>query len=143
MERGVPLFFDSVQNAGTREAGFGLQLIGTEGIIDLRIDQQPIAHLMKGSPFHPTNEPRSWIPIGTAGAGVPEPVADLGAQVSSHAIAGRDLIAAMRENRAPLCSAQDARVAVEMIAAVFASHRLDGQRVGFPLKSREHPLRGW
>ena len=143
MERGVPLFFDSVQNAGTRAAGFGLQLIGTEGVIDLRIDQQPIAHLLKGSPFNPTQEPRAWMPIGTAGAGVPEPVADLGAQVSSHAMSGRDLLAALRENRAPLCSAQEGRAAVEMIAAVFESHRLDGRRVSFPLKTREHPWREW
>jgi len=43
MERGVPAFFDTVKNAGTAAAGFGLQLVGTKGIIDLRGDKDPIA----------------------------------------------------------------------------------------------------
>jgi predicted dehydrogenase len=34
LANGIPLFFDSVQNAGVKEAGFGLQIIGTKGVID-------------------------------------------------------------------------------------------------------------
>jgi hypothetical protein len=41
---------------------------------------------------------------------------------------------------APLCSAEDGRVMVEMISAVFVSHRLGGARVTFPLKTRVAPL---
>jgi hypothetical protein len=52
----------------------------------------------------------------------------------------RDLIAAMREDRAPLCSAQDGRLTVEMVCAVFESHRLNGQRVTLPLQKRVNPL---
>lgn len=140
MELGVPLFFDSVRKAGNRAAGFGLQLIGTLGIIDLRTDQQPFAHLVPGSPFGPAKEPRPWIPISTAGAGKPEPINDLKEQVASHLLTVRDLIAAMREDRAPLCSARDGRVTVEMICAVFESHRLNGQRVTLPLQKRVNPL---
>ena len=43
MQRGVPVFFDSLRDAGNREAGFGLQLVGTQGIVDLRFDKQPFA----------------------------------------------------------------------------------------------------
>jgi hypothetical protein len=58
----------------------------------------------------------------------------------AHLTAGRDLIAAIREKRQPLCSAHDARMTVEMIAAVFESHRQNGQRVVLPLTSRDNPL---
>jgi hypothetical protein len=31
-------------------------------------------------------------------------------------------------------------VVIEMISAVFESHRLNGQRVPFPLQTRDNPL---
>lgn len=139
-ETGVPMFFDSIANAGVREAGFGVQLIGTKGIIDFRIDQEPFAHLLAGNPFQPAKDARQWTPISTAGVGQPEPIANLGKQLMGHVIPGRDLIAAMRENREPLCSARDGALTVEMICAVFESHRQSGQRVALPLKERDHPL---
>ncbi len=137
---GVPLFFDSVAKAGNPKAGFGLQLIGTTGVIDFRIDTTPLAQLLPGSPFQPTPEPRQWIPISSAGAGEPEPIANVKDDVMQHLTAARDLIAAVRENREPLCSARDGRVIVEMITAVFESARLNGQRVSFPLAIRGNPL---
>lgn len=139
-ERGIPVFFDSIANAGDRAAGFGLQLIGTKGIIDLRIDEQPLAHLLAGNPFDPVKEPRMWTPISSAGLGLPEPIADVRGQTGDHLLPGRDLISAIRENREPLCSASDGRQIVEMICAVFESHRLGGQRVAFPLTNRQNPL---
>ena len=143
MELGVPLYFDSLQGAGNPKAGFGLQLIGTKGLIDIRIDQTPLAHLVPGNPFQPTKEPRPWIPITTAGAGEPEPIADLGKQVMSHASGARDLIAAIQENRQPLCSGGDGRVTVEMITAALASHVRNGERVTFPLAMPENPFSSW
>ena len=140
MECGVPAFFDSVQKAGVAKAGFGLQLIGTGGIIDFRCDAEPVAHLLAGNPFQPTPEPRAWTPISSAGIGKPEPIEALGKLISSHAASGRDLIASIREDRAPLCSANDGRTVVEMISAVFESQRLGGQRITFPLKTRQAPL---
>ncbi len=142
MQNGVPAFFDSVQSAGTKTAGFGVQLIGTEGIIDLRIDNEPLAHLIKGSPFQPTKEPRTWVPITSGGIGKPEPMADIKG-VMEHVVGLRDLIAASKDNREPLCSAKDARVALEMVLGVFESHRLNGARVELPLKSRENPITKW
>ncbi len=139
-ERRIPIFFDSVASAGAKTAGFGLQLIGTNGIIDFRMDSTPIAHLLPGSPFQPVKEPRTWTPITSAGVGQPEPIADLKDQVTQHVIPGRDLIAAIRENREPLCSARDGRMIVEVITAVFESQRLSGQRVTFPLSIRDNPL---
>lgn len=140
MADGLPAFFDSVQNAGTKTAGFGVQIIGTEGIIDLRIDAEPLAHLLAGSPFGPSSAPRTWVPITTAGVGQKEPVDNIRKLVGGHVGPGRDLIAAIQENREPLCSAKDCRVTLEMTAGIFESHRLDGQRVDLPLKDRQNPL---
>ena len=140
MERGVPAYFDSIAKAGVAEANFGLQLLGNQGLIDLRIDVHPIAHLVPGNPFMPTKDPRPWIPISSAGAGEPEPIADCGPQVASHLFAARDLLAAIRENRAPLCDAEAGRTTVEMICAVLESHRLNSQRVPLPLATRQNPL---
>lgn len=143
MERGIPVFFDSIVNAGAKGAGFGLQLIGTKGIIDLRFDTEPLAQLLPGNPFQPVKEPRAWVPISSAGPGQPEPIADIKEQVASHLLPARDLLAAIREDRAPLCSAADGRTVIEMIMAVFESHRLNGQRVAWPLANRQNPLVQW
>ncbi len=132
MASGVPLFFDSRKNAGTKEANFGLQLIGSAGIIDLRIDVDPLAHLLAGNPFAPGRTPLQWTPLGGT-----EP------RVATHELAARDLLAAIREDRPPLCSAEDGRVTVEMICAVFASHVEGGGRVVLPLANRAHPLAQW
>ena len=140
MEHGVPLFFDSVQGAGNKSAGFGLQLIGAKGIISLRPDVEPFAQLLTGHPFLPVNEARAWIPISSAGLGKPEPLAALKDAANRNLFAGRDLIAAIRENRPPLCNGQEGRATIEMIAAIFESHRLGGQRVTLPLKLRQNPL---
>jgi predicted dehydrogenase len=140
MTNGTSAFFDSIQNAGTKTAGFGLQIIGTEGVIDFRIDQEPLAHIRLGSPFSPKVAPAAWMPITTAGIGKPEPIVGLGRDVSSHAVGARDLIDAMTNNRQPLCSAADGRTTIEMISAIFESHRLQGRRVTFPLETRVNPL---
>ncbi len=139
-ERGIPVFFDSIQKAGSKDAGFGIQLIGTGGVIDLRFDADPVAHFREGNPHQPSATPRSWVPISSAGIGKPEPEPNAGKLTMSHVTPGRDLIAAIREDRAPLCSAEDGRVIVEMISAVFESHQLGGTRVTFPLKTRQAPL---
>jgi predicted dehydrogenase len=143
MDSGIPVYFDSIKGAGVRTAGFGLQLIGSAGLIDLRVDVQPLAHFVPGNPFQPDGKPRPWVPISSAGIGKPEPIADLSTQVANHVLPARDLIAAINEKRAPLCSAQEGLTTVEMITAAFASHVRDGARVTFPLAMRENALAKW
>lgn len=143
MQNSLPAFFDSVQNNGTKTAGFGVQWIGTEGIIDLRIDVEPVAQILKGSSFRPDKAARAWVPVTSGGIGKPEPMADIKEQVAEHVYPVRDLIAAAKENREPLCSARDARVVLEMVLGVFESHRQNGQRVELPLKSRDNPITRW
>jgi len=142
-DSGVPIFFESVKQAGNAEVGFGLQLIGTQGVIDLRMDQGVMAHYRAGNPFQPSPEPRAWEVISTGGVGLAEPIPDVPKQVSSHLLSVRDLLSSIRENRAPLCSAADGRTVLEMTMGVFSSHVKGGSRVTFPLEDRQHPLSGW
>lgn len=139
-EKGIPVFFDSVAGAGVKETGFGIQLIGTEGVIDLRADAEPNAHYFAGSPFRPSTEARAWIPITSAGAGRPEPITAIRALVGGHQGPVRDLISAIRENRPPLCSDRDGRVILEMTMGIFESHRRGGAAIPLPLKERDNPL---
>jgi hypothetical protein len=46
---------------------------------------------------------------------------------------------AVEKKRDPLCGLQAGITTVEMIAAVFESHRLGGSRVEIPLKTRVNP----
>lgn len=137
---GVPVYFDSIAKAGSKNAGFGLQLIGNEGVINLRADGNPFASLSAGSPFLPTTEPRAWSPISSAGPGVPEPMERVRELVMNHVIPARDLMDAIEGKRPPLCSAEDGRVIVETISGIFESHVQDGRRVPLPLAKRDNPL---
>lgn len=143
MASGVPMYFDSIQNAGTRSAGFGLQLVGNAGVIDLRIDRHPLAHLCKGNPFRPSDQPRTWLPITSGGVNVAEPIEKSGDLVSHHIYGAIDLIEAIDNDRPPLCSADDGAAIIEMIHAVFASHVQNAASVSLPLASREHAFSGW
>jgi predicted dehydrogenase len=140
MSSGIPVFFDSVQDAGLKTAGFGIQIIGNDGIIDLRTDEEPAAHLLAGSPFRPVMEPRAWTPVTSGGVGAPEPMKDIREMTAGHGLPIRDLIASTKENREPLCSAKDGRVILEMIMGVFESHRQGGARISLPLPNRDHPF---
>lgn len=136
---GVVAYYDSIADDRTNGA-FSLQIIGSEGVVAIHIDQDPVAHFLPGSPFKPSGEPRAWIPITTAGVGEPENQPELIANVANHVVAVRDLIAACDEVREPLCCAADGAAAVEMICGAFESHRLGGASVSFPLKQRDNAL---
>jgi predicted dehydrogenase len=130
MANGVPFFFDSIKDARLKKtayddpASFGLQVFGNAGVIDFRMDQEPFA----------------WIQTGSAARQPLLADKDIAKKVSSHEIPGLDLIDAIQNNRAPLCDAAHGREITEMISAVFESHRLNGQRVTFPLQTRQNPL---
>ncbi|CAN5148747.1 Gfo/Idh/MocA family oxidoreductase [soil metagenome] len=143
MGDGLVGYFDSLANDGTGGAGFGLQLVGSEGLINFQCDQNPLAYHVPGNPFAQTKAARPWVPISTAGIGRPEPRPDDVAAVYHHDAAARDLIAAIRDDRAPLCDAAQGAATVEMICAAFASHRHDSCSVRLPLENRGNALAGW
>ncbi|MHC4994206.1 MAG: Gfo/Idh/MocA family protein [Planctomycetota bacterium] len=139
-EKGVVAYYDSIANDDTGRNAYCLQLIGSKGVVTLHIDRDPVAHFTPGNPYHPTSKPRPWIPITTAGVGMPENQPERVAQVHNHVLAVRDLIDAVDEGREPLCGVRDGALTVEMICAVFESHRQGGKSVRFPLKERGNAL---
>jgi len=143
MEQGIPLYFDSIRKAGVKEANFGLQLIGNQGILDLRIDVEPLVHLLPGNPFQPVSQPRRWIPVTSAGIDQPEPIAGLSSLVGHHQLGAHSLIHAMQSQTPTECDAEDGRATVEMIQAVFASHAQGSARVSLPIEDRTWTLARW
>lgn len=139
LSEGVPAYFDSIRGAGVREANFGLQLIGTKGLIDCRVDMHPFAHFVPGNPFQPQPATRPWVPISSAGIGEPEPIADIHQQIAGHLIPARDLMRSIETGKDPACGLDESRITIEMICAIYESHASGGSRVKMPLENREHP----
>ena len=143
MEKGFPAYFDSIANDGTQNAGFGLQLIGSRGIISIRNDRFPLAHFVPGNPFLATDPPRPWIPITSAGPGKPEPLENLNHLVGHHIYLVQDLLTSIEQDRQPICGVQEAAMTVEMVNAVFASHVAGSRAVPIPLEERDNALASW
>lgn len=143
MQSGVQAHFSSIKGKGAKDAGFGIQIIGTNGSIDMRMDANPFAHFLPGNPTTPVKGAREWVPVSTAGIGNPEPQPQVVSGVMDHRVAAADLFEAIEQNREPLCSAAEGRTTVEMITAVFTSHIQGGARVTLPLTARGNPLLTW
>ncbi|WP_207395631.1 Gfo/Idh/MocA family protein [Bremerella alba] len=143
MEDGTIAYYDSVANDGTAPNGYCLELIGSKGVVTLHIDRTPIAHFTRGNPFQASPNGQSWIPITSAGVGEKEPDPELIRSVHNHVLPVRDLIAAVDEDRAPICDIHEGAATVEMICGVFQSHRENGRSVSFPLSQRDNALADW
>ncbi|CAN5518074.1 hypothetical protein BH10PLA2_BH10PLA2_26170 [soil metagenome] len=117
---------------------FGLQLLGTRGVLSMTTGSLPVVYFCETPSWTPGAAGAKWQPITSAGLNLPETLKDTGAELANVLIV-RDLIAAIEKDGQPLGSIYDARAALEMILAVYESHRL-GALVELPLKNRRHPL---
>ncbi|WP_234824295.1 Gfo/Idh/MocA family protein [Bremerella cremea] len=140
MEDGTIAYYDSIANDGTAGNGYCLQLIGSKGIVTWHIDRDPVAHFTPGNPFDPALPPRKWLPITSAGVGKPENQPEVIRKVHNHVLAIEDLMAAVDEDRPPLCDIQAGVTTVEMVCGVFESHRQNSQAIKFPLAERGNAL---
>jgi predicted dehydrogenase len=129
---GIPLYFDSKKGTWTKGTPFGARLIGTKGVISLQIDEEPLAILERDG---------KKTPITTAGIGQPEPIKDIRLVNGGHHGAIRDLLAAIKEQREPLCGPKAGLETAELTLGVFASFAAGGKKVTLPLADRQHPLR--
>jgi predicted dehydrogenase len=135
-DKGVLGHFDSQRaQPGGR---FGLQIFGSKGVIQLTTGSLPPVYYLPDPTWFPGKTKVAWKPVTSAGLGKPEPLTDGGLGMGNVWIA-RDLIQAIEQDRQPLGSMYDGRAALEMIMAVYESHRLRAP-VNFPLKNRWHPL---
>lgn len=135
---GVMGYFNSVRGAGTKGTRFGLQILGSEGCIEVTTGHLSPMTFLADPLWSPGRSGKNWVSISTAGAGVAETMKDGGLH-GGNVLAAKDLLEAIEEDRQPECNAYEARWTIEMIAGVFASHMAGGP-VKLPLAKRENPL---
>jgi predicted dehydrogenase len=119
-------------------ARYWLEVRGTKGLIHVGYGALPPAYLCEDPSWMPGKSKAPWREITSAGVGEPEPLKPAEVGNGNRWIAD-DLLAAIEGDRPPLGSIADGRAALEMILAVYESHRLD-RPVDLPLKNRKHPL---
>ena len=135
---GVTGYFASRKGMAGRPTRFAVQVFGSKGVIELESGYLVKADLLRDSSWSPGRSGSKWEKITSAGIGQPEPRTD-GTYEGGHVAAITDLIDAIEKDRETKCSARDCTAIVEMIAAVFESHRLS-KPVELPLKTRVNPL---
>jgi len=138
LPKNVTGFFASQRNASGKRPRFGLQIYGTEGILDITTGYLPSVKYLPDPSWSPGQSGVKWESVSSAGLGKPEPLTET-KDHGANRQAVLELLAAIRENRQPNGSIYDGRAAVEMVVAVFESQRL-GTPVDLPLKNRQNPL---
>ena len=141
MKNGWTSTFDSIRGHGIKTANFGLQIIGNEGVIDLRCDREPLAHFREGSPWLLDRKTEPWVSISSVGIGKSETI-PISQTVKNHKSALINLIESVEKNRSPLCGLEEGISTVRFVQSVFASHMENGKNIHFPLKFRKHPFLG-
>ncbi|MCS7045766.1 MAG: Gfo/Idh/MocA family oxidoreductase [Gemmataceae bacterium] len=139
-DKGMVGYFASQK--ATRRPGepdrFHLTVYGSRGVIQVATGSLPAAYFLADPGWFAGRSRAAWQEITSAGLGKPEPLKDGGLGQGNVWIV-QDLIEAIEKDRQPRGSVYDARGALEMIMAVYESHRLRAA-VDLPLKNRRHPL---
>ncbi len=141
-DKGVKGFFGSVQGKEAPGAGrYGLQVFGSEGIIDLHEGYAPVVRMLEEPTWCAAESGKGWAPVTSEGVGKKETLPE-DWRLAGNVAAAKDLMQAIRDDRQPECSVYEGRWTVEMILGVFASH-VARRPVELPLKLRENALAGW
>jgi predicted dehydrogenase len=136
---GITGTFETVRSDdGGGNPYFRIELGGTGGLLTFWSSPESPVYFFPG-PFAVPTRSTEWEVLEPA----PLVVADVhgGMHAANQAIV-RALLAAVESGGQPLASGDDARAALEMALAVYASHR-QGARSALPLADREHPLLAW
>ncbi len=127
-----------------RQTRMGVTVAGTAGCLAMRYNEGERCLRLTRSPFPPEDEaayevvPLLEDPV-IPGAG-PLPTASyLAYFLTNNRLAAWDLMQAIREDREPVSSAADARLALEMIVGIYAS-QFAGGAIPIPVPCRKHPL---
>ncbi|MCH2117001.1 MAG: Gfo/Idh/MocA family oxidoreductase [Pirellulales bacterium] len=137
MSNGAMAYFSSLKHAGNANR-FALQIYGSEGIFEFREGILPVVQYLGDATWSPGHSGAQWQTVSSAGIGKPEPLSGRRYR-SRYMLVIEDLLAAIEEDRQPLCGVYEARGTTEMIVAVFESHR-QGRPVTLPLENRNNPL---
>ena len=120
---------------------YGLGVYGSKGVLTMTTGAVPEIWFTADPSWQSGRSKAAWTRISTDGIDRPEPLSD-----PQHAYGNRlialDLIRAIETDTQPRGGMYDARAALEMIMAVYESHRLNAP-VRLPLANRKHPLTTW
>ncbi|MBN2131055.1 MAG: Gfo/Idh/MocA family oxidoreductase [Sedimentisphaerales bacterium] len=131
-------YFSTHRAAHGAAKRFGLQIYGTKAILTTTTGAVPEVWFVEDPAWQPGRSKAPWHQISSAGIDKPEPLSDRGQQLGNRLIA-LDLIRAIETDTQPKGSMYDGRAALEMILAVYESHRFNAP-VELPLQNRKHPL---
>jgi len=142
MDSGINVTFRSRVGLEKAAGPFGMEIIGSKGIVRLASSATPTFSLLKDVNRAGASRTETWAPW--TGGVDPASEAELDGLTgydAAHRHAARGWLDSMEENRDPLCSGERAMKAIEMAHGVFQAG-LSGERVRFPMEKRGHPLMG-
>jgi predicted dehydrogenase len=135
--RGVTGSFTSRGKARQILGDWGLHLVGSKGVIRVLTGVVPGVYLRQTAESSANGRADQWRPLED------DPTLNWSADQRAFPNANRrlldDWLAAMDEDREPICSGYNAMKAIEFCMGVFEAGLSRG-RVTFPLKNRKHPL---
>ena len=127
---GVSCFFDSRRDQTTGSSGrYGMDVVGSEGMISLRGGTASDVVIYPHSPWTPGDTSQKWEKLD---------LGDTPLQAGNH-LAIVDLIDCIENDGEPISSVRAAVAALEMILGTYES-QITGKRVAFPIENRSHPL---
>lgn len=135
---GVNVHYTSRAKNAAVAGPWGMEFIGTKGRARLLSDVFTLVYVLRAGELTLRGESREWVPLD--GVEMRSAV-ELGGPVAANRAVVDDWLAAIAENREPVCSGRAAMKSLEMIHAIFAAGMSRG-RVGLPLQNRRHPLEG-
>jgi len=130
---GVKGYFASTRNSDGNGGRWGLDILGSRGVVSIRPDMQPMVGLLGEPSWAPLGRAATWKPLPGAPAELESP----NPRAARYAPIVDDLLVAIQENREPKVSLRDGLASLEMLQAVYESH-VRGARVRFPLQNRNH-----
>jgi predicted dehydrogenase len=137
-DRGVMGTFGTHRARHGANERFALAVYGSRGAVVMNTGSLPGVWFLDDPSWNPGRSKKAWQEVTSAGPGKPEPLEAPGLGPGNVWIV-KDLIEAIEKDRQPLGSMYDGRAALEMILAVYESHRQNAV-VELPLKERRHPL---
>ena len=136
---GVMASFTSRAALRQTVAHWGMELIGSKGVVRLLMDVFPQVFLLDAGKWEASGETDRWLPLKD------DPTLNLTSEQRGFGPANRrvvdDWLQAIRAKREPECSGRAAMRALEMVMAVYHAG-LSGKRIPLSLVDRRHPLEG-
>lgn len=120
-------------------AHWGMELIGSKGVVRILMDVFPQVFLLGAGKWESAGKTDHWLPLKD------DPTLNFTSEQRDFGLANRrvvdDWLEAIRTKREPACSGRAAMRALEMVMAVYHAG-LSGKRTPLPLTDRRHPLEG-